>query len=118
MDFEVFGMDIFAGRQNDDVFAAADDVKMAVLVDLSQVAGAKPSVVGERLGIRRRILVIALENHRAFDQNFADAFFVGIVDLDLGTVHRLADASRRGCRLRMSRSRLRSFRSGRSLAGS
>src|ERR1035437_5494426 len=38
VDLEVFGVNVLAIRKNDDVFGATDYIKMAVCVDLSQIA--------------------------------------------------------------------------------
>ena len=92
MNFEVLGVNVFARRQHDHVLAAADDVEMAV-IELAEVAGAKPAVIRKRVCRRLFVAVVAGKNHRPFYQHFADALGVRFGDLDLGTVHRFADRS-------------------------
>ena len=84
-------MHVLAGRQYDHIFAAADDIQEAIRIDLAEIAAAKPTVLGKRIGCCSRILIIALEDHCPADQNLADAVFVGIENFDLRPLHWLAD---------------------------
>ena len=82
---EVRRGDVLAARGDDDVLLAAGDRQVAVVVELADVAGVQPAV-DERLPRRLLVLVVALEDVRAPDQDLA---VVG--DLDLAARERAAD---------------------------
>src|SRR5436190_23178646 len=74
---QIRGCDVLAARGDDDVLLAAGDLHVALGIDLADVAGVKPPV---DQGLRRRlgVLVVALEDVRAADEDFA---VVGDLDL-------------------------------------
>ena len=47
MGFDIFGMNILSGRQNDNVLCSADNIKMAVVVKSAEIAAPKPTVFGK-----------------------------------------------------------------------
>lgn len=51
----------------DAVLVPPHEVKVAVLVQLSDVAGDKPTVIGERLGSRLLVVEVFVEHSRAAD---------------------------------------------------
>ncbi len=58
----------------DDLLGAPGDVELAV-VDEAEIAGAQPAVGGERGGVRRGVLVVALRDVVAADVHVPDASF-------------------------------------------
>src|SRR5262249_29161117 len=68
-----------------------DDVQMPVSIELSKVARAKPSVLGEYFRGSLRVFIITLKDHRAANQKLADALRVGRVDFYFRIKKRLAD---------------------------
>src|SRR5688500_6539908 len=93
MYFEILWVDVLAGGQDDNVFAATDNIKMAVLVETPEFARAKPSVLCESLFVRLRVTVVAREHDWPPDEHFTDTVFVGFGYLDLGTVHGLTNGT-------------------------
>ena len=85
---EVGRGDVLAAGGDDDVLLAAGDLDEAVGVDLADVAGVEPAV-DDRLPGRLLVLVVALEDVRALDQDLA---VVG--DLDLAAGEGFADRAR------------------------
>src|SRR5688572_1636056 len=91
MNFQIFRMNILARRQDDHVLRPADDMKMPVLIDPAQIAGAKPAIRGESFIGGSGIAVVSLENDRALYQDLAHAFLVQLSELYLGAFHWLTD---------------------------
>jgi len=73
-------MFVLAAGGDDDVFLAAGDVQKAVVVESAEVAGVQPTV-HQRLACRVRVVVVAVEDVGAFDQDFV---VVGDSHLDSG----------------------------------
>src|SRR5712664_192938 len=69
--FDGLRSDEFARRCLDQVFLAVGDEEIVVLVHVADVAGAEPAVFGENFAGSFGILVIALHDARALDQDFA-----------------------------------------------
>src|SRR5229473_8576873 len=63
--------DEFARRRLDQVFLAVGDEEIVVLVHVADVAGAEPAVFTKNFAGGFGILVIALHDARAFDQDFS-----------------------------------------------
>ena len=74
---EVRRRDVLAAGGDDDVLLAAGDREIAVFVELADVAGVKPAV-DDRLPGGLLVLVVALEDVRALDEDLA---VVGDLDL-------------------------------------
>ena len=85
---EILRRDVLAAGRDDQVLLPVGDLQVAVLVDLADVPGAEPAVVGERGGGRLRILVVAGEDGVAADEDLAVA-----VEVDLAAVDRPADGA-------------------------
>src|SRR5712664_2764114 len=69
--FDGLRSDEFARRCLDQVFLAVGDEEIIVLVQVADVSGAEPAVFGENFAGSFGILVIALHDARAPDQDFA-----------------------------------------------
>ena len=63
--------DILASRRHDDLLCAARDGHVAVAVEGPQVARAEPAVFGEAGGRGLGVVVVALEDARALEEDFA-----------------------------------------------
>src|SRR5688572_10620912 len=93
MNFQIFRMNILARRQDDHVLRPADDMKMPVLIDPAQIAGAKPAIRGESFIGGSGIAIVSLENDRALYQDLAHAFLVQLSKLYLGAFHRFPNGA-------------------------
>src|SRR5229473_8029354 len=69
--FDGLRSDEFARRRLDQVFLAVGDEEIVVLVHVADVAGAEPAVFTKNFAGGFGILVIALHDARAFDQDFS-----------------------------------------------
>ena len=69
--FEGGGGDVLAARRHDDFLRAARDGHVAVAVQGPQVARAEPAVVGEAGGCGIGVVVVALEDAGALEEDFA-----------------------------------------------
>ena len=83
---EVLRRDVLAAGGDDQVLLAVGDLQEAVRVDLADVAGPEPAVVGERGGRRLGILVVAAEDRVAPDEDLAV-----VVEPDLAALDGAAD---------------------------
>ena len=72
---------VLAGGVDDDLLLAVDDLQVAVLVELADVAGAQEAVLGHRLGGLLRLVAVAEHHHVAADEQLA---VVGQLHLDAG----------------------------------
>src|SRR6266478_1349690 len=73
--------DEFSGGSLQQIFFAIGDEKIVVLVHVADVAGAEPAILAEDFAGGFGILVIALHDARAFDENFS---VFGGADLHVG----------------------------------
>ncbi len=71
-EFDVFGIDVFAGRAENHVFRSALEGKPAVFVETAEVAGTEPAVGREDGRSEGRILVVAFHDHATANGNLAD----------------------------------------------
>ena len=62
---------VLAGRVDDDLLLAVDDLQVAVLVELADVAGVEPAVVVDRLRGLVGLVAVALHDHGRADQHLA-----------------------------------------------
>ena len=69
--FEGGGGDVLAARRHDDFLRAARDGHVAVAVQRAQVARAEPAVFGEAGGRGLGVVVVALEDARALEEDLA-----------------------------------------------
>src|SRR6476661_8280839 len=79
--------DVLAARGLEDVLLAVGDVEEAALVDAPDVAGVEPAVLGEHLGRRLGVVVVAAHDARPSDEDLA----VLLRDAHLGARQRPAD---------------------------
>src|SRR5258708_7524340 len=79
--FDGLRSDEFARRCLDQVFLAVGDEEIVVLVHVANVAGAEPAVFAKNFAGSFGILVIALHDARALDQDFA---IIGGSDVHVG----------------------------------
>src|SRR3954454_18757291 len=63
--------DVLAAGRDDELLLPVDDAQVAVLVELTDVAGVQPAVLVERLTGAFRVVEIALEHDRSAAQYFA-----------------------------------------------
>src|SRR5204862_63633 len=68
---EILRRDVLAAGRDDQVLLAIGDLEEAVLVELADVAGAEPAILGERGRGRLGILEVALEDRVAADDDLA-----------------------------------------------
>src|SRR3954451_9411859 len=73
--------EVLAARRDDDVLHPAGDLHEPLVVDLADIAGAEPAVVGERLARGLLVAPVLLEDVRALHQQLA---LVADLDLDPG----------------------------------
>ena len=78
--FDFFGENVFAAFGNNEVLCAAGKVQIVFGIEFPQIARFKPAVGSKHLGGFFFHFVVALHNHRAFNDNFAYAVFVRIED--------------------------------------
>ena len=91
MGFDIFGMNVLTGRQNDNVLCSADNIQMTVGVEFAQIAAPKPTVFGKCILGRFRIFVISAENDRTANQHFSYAVLIRLIKLDLSAFHWLTN---------------------------
>src|SRR6266508_352441 len=73
MRLDVIGKNLLDGREFDHVLLSTDDVKMAIAIEASEIAGTKPSFTGEGFAVRFRVAIVTRHDDGAANQNFADA---------------------------------------------
>ena len=77
---DLFGIDVLAVAEDDDVFLATGDKQIAAGVEIAEIAGMQPAIF-EYGGGGVRPVPVALHHDRALDGNFADggsAIFAGL----------------------------------------
>ena len=75
--FQFFGIDVFTVAEDDQIFGAAGDIQISVLIQISQIPGAEPSVFRDHLCGRLGILVISQHHTIAFYKDLAVFDFCG-----------------------------------------
>ena len=63
--------DVLAPGGHDDLFRTARDPHIAVTIQGAQVSGLEPSVLGEASSARLGVVIVAVENGGAFEENLA-----------------------------------------------
>ena len=95
---DVVRVDVLAGRRDDDVLHAADEDEPPAAIELAEVAGVEPAVLGLHL-LRGLGVGVARHDVGAAREDLADAVLVGRVDLDRDARDRLADLAGGAARL-------------------
>src|SRR5207248_5330640 len=85
--FKVLGIDVHAGRRNDDVFLSSLEIKIAVGIEFSEITGAIPTFLA-RNGLKLLPIPISGGNTAAAYQNF-----IFRAQLDLTSGENFADRS-------------------------
>ena len=91
--FKLFGRNVLAVGQDDQILDAPRDVDEAVLVELAEVARVEPAVNNRLFGFLGHI-VVAEHNDIALHANLALAVIVGVIDLDFDIGESLTDTTR------------------------
>ena len=98
---DLFGIDVFAGAEDDDILGASGDEVVALGVGVGKVAGVEPAVA-QHLGGGLGAVVVALHHGGAGDGDLADEVSVlvqlGIDELGLEAGQRTGRWSRSRCR--------------------
>ena len=82
--FQLFGIDVLAVVENDQVLGPAGDVQITVLIEVTQVTGTEIAVLGEGFGSGLGVLVVTQHDTGTLDQDLA------VLDLHIHIGHGLA----------------------------
>ena len=88
--FDILGVDVFSAAKDDHLFRSSGDVEESVFIQIAEITGSEPSLVGERCRVGIGIVVVARKNTRPLDLDFSDARIVRGVNADHSPRYRLA----------------------------
>src|SRR5262249_10335204 len=91
MCLELFGIDVLAVRQDDDVFTPACNGEIPFGVDDTEISGVEPSV-RDRLGSLLLREVVPCHQYRTPDPDLTDTLFIWRIDMYRHSAKRPADS--------------------------